>query len=136
MNEEQHGSRRHSRLAIIFALVLIFLGSVALSVVIQSGIPRLASAVVRGQFYTPVPNSSASIGERFLGGFALLRLAMWPILAFLVLLAGATYAISTLLSFEGRVAAIRRWAVGAGLSFVSSTVLAVVWSIVAGKSSQ
>ena len=49
MNEKQHGSRRHSRLALVFALVLIFLGPVALF------------AVYRAAFFgSPLPLSEAS----------------------------------------------------------------------------
>lgn len=134
MNLKQNGNRRYSRLWIFFASVLIFLGSVALFAVMQSGAPSIFIAAVRGQFYTPVANSS--FAERFLGAFALVGFAKWPIVAFLGLWAGATYVISTLLSSGDRLPAIRRWAVGTGLSLVSSTVLAAVWFVVAGRSSQ
>jgi hypothetical protein len=101
-------------LALIVSLVLIVLGSVLLFAVIQSGILGIAIAAFREEFYTPVPNASDSITGRFLGVFALLQAAVWPIVAFLVLLTGATCAISALLPFEGRFAPLRRWATGAG----------------------
>lgn len=129
MDKVRNGNRR--RFAITFALVLTILGSVALFAVIQSCIPYFA--VVKGGFYTPVANASESAIDRALRWLGLLRLALWPSIIFVLLQAGAAYAISTLVRFEGRFAATRRLAFGAGLALLMSAVLlAGMWSALQG----
>lgn len=119
--------------AVTTALVLTFVGSVALFVTIQSSSGYIA--LLKGQFYTPVPNSTETLFDRAFGqtGLVLLRLALWPSVIFLALQVGATYAISRLLPFDGRFVVIRRLLAGAGLSvLMSALVLAAMWAMLAG----
>lgn len=111
------------------ALVLMVGGSVTLFVTIQSFSPYVA--LLKGQFYTPVPNSTETLFDRAFGqtALALLKLALWPSVVFVALQAGATYAISALLPFEGRFAVMRRLIAGAGVSILLSTLLlAAMWA--------
>jgi hypothetical protein len=120
--------------AITSALVLTVVGSAALFVAIQSFGPYVAS--LKGQFYTPVLNPTDTLFDRAFGRIALaqLRLALWPSVVFLALQAGATYAISTLLPFEGRFVVIRRLLAGAGVSvLISALVLAAMWRVLMGS---
>jgi hypothetical protein len=116
--------------AVASALALTVVGSVALFVTIQSFSPYVA--LLKGQFYTPALNSTETLFDRAFGrsGLVLLRLALWPSLVFVTLQTGATYAISTLLPFEGRFAVMRRLIAGAGVSvLMSALVLAAMWSV-------
>ena len=126
-------ARYRKSLAVAFALALTVVGSVALFVTIQSLSPYIA--LLQGQFYTPVLNSTETLFDRAFSrsGLFLLRLALWPSLVFVALQAGATYAISTLLPFEGRFAIARRLVAGAGASVLMSTLaLAAMWSVLVG----
>lgn len=118
------------------ALILMVVGSIALFVTIQNLSPYIA--LLNGQFYTPVVNSTETLFDRAFGriGLALLRPALWPSLVFVALQAGATYAISMLLPFEGRLAVMRRLLAGAGLSvLMSALLLTAMWSVLAGMTS-
>jgi len=128
MDTVPNGNRR--RFAITLALVLAILGSVALFAVIQNCTPYVAA--VKGEFYTPVVNPSEAAIDRAIIEVGLLRLALWPAIVFVALEAGATYAISTLVRFEGRFAATRRLAVGAGSALVSAVLVAAMWSALQG----
>lgn len=112
------------------ALVLTVVGSVALFVTIQNLSPYIA--LLNGQFYTPVVNSTETVFDRAFGriGLSLLRPALWPSLVFVALQAGAMYAISMLLPFDGRFAVMRRLIAGAGVSvLMSALVLTAMWTV-------
>lgn len=85
-----------SYVAIGLALALMIIAAVALFVLIQNVLPYVA--FIRGQFYTPVPNSSETILNRAFSktGLVILRLAFWPAVLFILLEVGATYSVSTL----------------------------------------
>ena len=114
-------------LAVASALTLIVVASVALFATIQSLSPYIAD--LKGQFYTPFPNPTIeTLFDRARSGAFLLRLALWPSLVFVALEAAAAYAISTLLSFKGRLAVTRQLIAGAAVSVVISvSVLAALW---------
>lgn len=119
---------RYAKLfAVASALVLTGAGSIALFVMIPS-LSTYIGSLKKDQFYTPVPNATDTIFSRAFGGLVLLRFALWPALVFVLVQAGATYAISTLLPFRGRFAVMRRLAAGAGVSvLMSALLLAAMW---------
>jgi len=126
-------ARYSKSFAVASALALTVVGSVALFVTIQSLSPY--TGFLQGHFYTPVPNSTETLFDRAFSrtGLLLVRLALWPSLVFVALQAGATYAISTLLPFEGRFVVTRRLIAGAGASaLMSALVLAAMWSVLFG----
>ena len=125
--------RCSTSLAKALALALTVIGSVALFVTIQNLSPYIAA--LQGQFYTPVLKSTGTLFDRAFSrsSLFLLRLALWPSLVFVALQAGAAYAISTLLPFEGRFAVTRRLVAGAGASVLMTTlVLVAMWSVLVG----
>jgi len=71
--------------AVASALALTVVGSVALFLTIQSFSPYIA--LLKGQFYTPVLNSTETLFDRAFGrsGLVLLRLALWPSLVFYII---------------------------------------------------
>ena len=81
-----------------------------------------------------VPNSTETLFDRAFSrtGFFLLRLALWPSLVFVAFQAGATYAISTLLPFQGRFAVTRSLIAGGASALMSALVLAAMWSVLFG----
>jgi hypothetical protein len=114
-----------SWLAVGLALVLTILGSVALFVLVQNARPYVG--LIRGQFFTPVPNSSETALDRAFSqtGLVILRLALWPAVLFILLEVGAAYSVSKLLHLEGRFAATRRLLAASGLSLLTTVVLLV-----------
>jgi len=117
-----------SWVAVRFALVLTVLGSVALFALVQRTRPYVA--LIRGQFYTPIANSSETTLDRAFSptGLVILRLALWPALSFILLEIGATYCVSKLVHLEGRFATTRRLLAAFGLSLVTTVMLLVpVW---------
>jgi hypothetical protein len=110
---------RYSKLfALTSALTLTVVGSAALFATMQNF--SLYMALLKGQLYTPIVNSTETLFDRTFGrmGFLLLRPALWPLIVFVTLQMGATYAISTLLRFEGRFAFIRALTAAAGMSLL------------------
>jgi hypothetical protein len=82
-----------------------------------------------------IVNSTETLFDRTFGrmGFLLLRPALWPLIVFVTLQMGATYAISTLLRFEGRFAFIRALTAAAGMSLLMTAfILTALWSMLTG----
>ncbi len=120
-----------SWLAVSFALVLAILGSVALFALVQNARPYVA--LIRGQFYTPIANSSETTLDRAFSptGLVILRLAVWPAVFFVLLEVGAAYFVSKLVKLEGRFAAMRRLVAAFGLSLMTTVVLLVpMWWLI------
>lgn len=112
------------------ALILAVVASLALFLTIQSFEPYIA--LLKGQFYPPAVNSAHTVFDNAFSrsGLLLLRFALWPSVVFVALQAGASYAISRLLPFQGRFVATRRLAAGVGLSVLTSVlVLAAMWPV-------
>jgi hypothetical protein len=125
---------RYSKLFVLTsALTLTVVGSVALFATMQNF--SLYMALLKGQFYTPIVNSTETLFDRAFGGmgFFLLRPALWPLIVFVTLQMGATYAISTLLRFEGRFAFIRALTAAARMSLLMTAfILTALWSMLTG----
>jgi hypothetical protein len=120
-----------SWLAVGFALVLTILGSVALFALVQNARPYVG--LMRGQFYTPIANSSETTLDRAFSptGLVILRLALWPAVLFVLLEVGAAYFVSKLVQLEGRFAATRRLLAAFGLSLLTTVVLLVpMWWLI------
>jgi len=125
---------RYSKLFVLTsALTLSVVGSVALFATMQNF--SLYLALLKGQLYTPIVNSTETLFDRAFGrmGFLLLRPVLWPLIVFVTLQMGATYAISTLLRFEGRFAFIRALTAAAGMSLLMTAfILTALWSMLTG----
>ena len=114
---------------LILGLALALAASFALFAAIQNSISYVA--VVRGQFYTPVPNPPTGFSG-FLdratskGSLMLLRFAVWPFLIFLVLECASGYAISRLVPVGD---SVRRVLSGFLVSLgITAVCLAGVWA--------
>jgi len=126
-------SEMRSRVAVGLALVLVILGSVALFALIQTALPYVA--LIRGQFYSPAPNSSQTALDRAFSrtGFVMLRLAFWPAVLFVLLEISAAYSLSKLVHLEARFPTVRRLLAASGLSLLTTVVLLVpVWWLLMG----
>ena len=125
---------RYSKLFVLTsALTLSVVGSVALFATMQNF--SLYLALLKGQLYTPIVNSTETLFDRAFGrmGFLLLRPALWPFIVFVTLQIGATYAVSTLLRFKGRFASIRVLTAAAGMSLVMTAfILTALWPMLMG----
>jgi hypothetical protein len=118
----------YSWLAVGLAPVFTILGSVALFALVQNARPYVE--LIRGQFYTPVANSSETILYRAFSPTALviLRWTLWPAVLFILLEVGAACSVSKLVHLEGRFAATRRLLAAFGLSLLMTVVLlAPMW---------
>lgn len=114
-----------SRLAVCLALTLMLLGSVALFVLVRNARPYVA--LIRGQFYTPVTNSSDTALHRAFSptGLVTFRSALWPAVLFILLEVGAAYSISNLTHPGEHFAAARRLLAGFGFSLLTTVVLVI-----------
>lgn len=127
----QHAQRRFPYLAAL-AITAAIGASIALYIIIQMGVPSMILSILQGKFYSPIPNPPKTLGERIRYSLELNRVALLPLLAFVVMQLAAMVAFFAALHFEGRFTRTRRVLAGIGLSLVMTAVsLSVVWSVLA-----
>ena len=128
----QHAQRRFPYLAAALAITAAIGASIALYIIIQMGVPSMILSILQGKFYSPIPNPPKTLGERIRYSLELNRVALLPLLAFVVMQLAAMVAFFAAFHFEGRFSRTRRVLAGIGLSLVMTAVsLSVVWSVLA-----
>jgi hypothetical protein len=131
----QHAERRFPYLAAALAITAAIGASIALYIIVQMGVPSMMLSILQGKFYSPIPNPPKTLVERIRYSLELNRVALLPLVAFVVMEFAAMVALFAGLHFEGRFTKTRRFLAGIGLSLVMTAVsFSVVWSVLTAAS--
>ena len=119
--------------AIVAALTASMIGALALFVLIKTGAPATMLAILRQQFYTPIPNPTDPFFDRSIRSIrVLLQLGLAPFMVFIVAQFASGYAMFKLLSVRGARPVL--WRLLAAIAFsllVTAVFLAVAWYVLA-----